>query len=424
MSNPTPRTNDEQAPKRFRRSRATARFLGTWLTPYGVLRGAHRKYVSSRSITPDSPIDDPAKERTENTSAIVATLIGLAGCAWAFVWLSDESADRSTLSIIGIIIIVMTLMLGLKLRRHVVNLIELRRRRLGQNPEDTYGHDLSEEEKHALNRNGRDDLVADDQALAVLLFRFTTWRNAFFITGVFAACLFLTPKNIAGIRQWHGMETSVNMPAIVALTYLFLVAVLVVSGLRAHKDIRAVQAKGAEPIVEGYITANNNVLRLLGFTASAILVAAVGDGLLHWLGDDNVTMGFAAISRIAIVIYMIMFGFNILRSTSTISGLQTARSRGDAQLLNVFIAGSCALPAPKNEQPVISLPLSLIRLIGLGLFGVGLWVASNNGMLALITVVAGMGPLALVGAVLEFHPQLRAREAAEDTGSSIAGSAQ
>lgn len=421
MSNPKKTTKGEQTPKRFRRSRATARFLGTWLTPYGVLRGAHRKYVSSRSITPDTPIDDPARERTNNLSAILASLIGLAGCAWAFVWLSDESAERSTLSIIGIIVIMMTLMLALKLRRHVINLMELRRRRLG---ESSYGHDLTKEEKEAINQNQNDELVADDQALAVLLFRFTTWRNAFFITSAFAACLFLTPQNIAGIRQWQSMETAINMPAIVALTYLFLVSILMISGLRAHKDIRAVQAKGAEPIVEGYVTVNNNVLRLLGFTASAILVAAVGDGLLHWLGDNNVTMGFAAMSRIAVVIYMMAFGLNILRSTSTISGLQTAKSRGDAQLLNVFIAGSCALPAPTTEQPLILLPLGLIRIIAVALFGVGLWVASNNGVLAMITVVAGMGPLALIGAVLEFHPQLREREENKDTSAGVAGSAQ
>lgn len=421
MSNPKKTTKGEQTPKRFRRSRATARFLGTWLTPYGVLRGAHRKYVSSRSITPDTPIDDPARERTNNLSAILASLIGLAGCAWAFVWLSDESAERSTLSIIGIIVIMMTLMLALKLRRHVINLMELRRRRLG---ESSYGHDLTKEEKEAINQNQNDELVADDQALAVLLFRFTTWRNAFFITSAFAACLFLTPQNIAGIRQWQSMETAINMPAIVALTYLFLVSILMISGLRAHKDIRAVQAKGAEPIVEGYVTVNNNVLRLLGFTASAILVAAVGDGLLHWLGDNNVTMGFAAMSRIAVVIYMMAFGLNILRSTSTISGLQTAKSRGDAQLLNVFIAGSCALPAPTKEQPLILLPLGLIRIIAVALFGVGLWVASNNGVLAMITVVAGMGPLALIGAVLEFHPQLREREENKDTSAGVAGSAQ
>lgn len=413
-------TKADQPRKRFRRTRATARFMGTWLTPFGVLRGAHQKYISSRSITPETRIEDPARERIENLSAIIASLIGLAGCAWVFIWLSDYSADRSTLSIIGIIILMMTLLLGLKLRRHVANLMELRRRRIG---DDEYGQDLTKEEKEALKQNQNDELVADDQALAVLLFRFTTWRNVFLISATFAVCLFFTPQNIAGIRKWHNLQSSINIPAIVALTYLFLLAVLLISALRAHKDVQAIKAKGASPIVEGYVTVNNNILRLLGFTASAILVAAVGDGLLHWLGDNNVQMGFAAISRIIVTIYMITFGINTLRSTSTISGLQTARSRGDTRLLNIFIAGSCALPAPTRDQPLMTLPVGLIRIIAMGLFGVGLWVASNNGALAMITVVAGMGPLALVAAVLEFHPQLQERESSEDGTSGVRRSA-
>ncbi|MDQ2077536.1 hypothetical protein [Marinimicrobium sp. ABcell2] len=402
MSNPKTSQSSDQKPKRFRFVRATGRALGTWLTPYGVLRGVYQRQVSAHALTPETPVENLGEARVNNIAAIVASVMGLAACAWAFVWLSDENAERSTLSFVGVILIVMTIMLGLKLRRHIANLMELRRRGLEQEPGYTAEQKLFQPEQ--------DKLQIDDNALAVLLFRFTTWRNMFFISATFALCLFLTPSNVAGIRQWQGLHSGVNFPAIVALTYFFLVAILVVSGLRAQKDINAVLAKGAQPLVEGYVTANNHVLRIMGFVAATLLVAAVGDALLVWLGDNNFTMGFAAVSRIALFIYMVAFGVNILRSTSTISGLETARTKSEAGFLNVFLAGSCRLPAPPDNQPLNPLPIGAVRLCALILFGAALWVASNGGVMALLTAMASMGPLALLGSVIHFYPQLHAAE--------------
>jgi hypothetical protein len=381
--------------KRFHRTRKTARFLGTWMTPYGVLRQAHQRHVSSLALTPDTPVENPAQERVNNWASVLATLIGLGGCVWGFLWLNEDSAERSTLSIIGIFAVITTIMLLLKLRRHIANLRELHRRKTGK--------PASNDESTLYAPDDRKRLNADDAALAVFLFRVTTWRNAYYIGAVYALCLFLTPSNIAGIRQWRAMDGWLDMASIISLTYIFLIAILAVSGLRAQKDRRNLLAEGAQPSVEGYVTMTNNTFRIAGFAAATVTVAAVGDFLMAWIAENNVALFAAAIARTLVLIYMVAFGINILRSSSTMSGLQTARDRSEAGFWSVFLIGGCRLPPPRPNQSVEPVT-PVVTLAALILFGAGLWVASNGGVAALLVVISSIGPLALLASIIQFYP--------------------